>query len=859
MTELMDLVRAGDADAVAALLAGLTPEQRRAELPALRARRTELRDRWSGSGGSWTALLVAGAGCHTAPTAAADWLGSRVFENFGGWRHPALLMVVERQPAEWRAVVVARLAERRAPGWGWSEHFQVLEHLIRGLGCPVPTADPFVLQWQRERSRPDQRGPLPPGTDLYARLATDPFTPVLAPRLFEVAELGSELDGPWAARTDAERWPAVLARLAADGVLDRADLVDRCLARLLRGGRPAEQRSFLAVLRGLAPDEDEYAARVRTLLGLLEGPSTVAGHAQQVLTDLERAGRLAAEVLDEASATVLFRPEKKLVRAQLGWLDRAARADRGRSGPVVLAAAAALGHPDRGLQEQALKLVARHLPAAGPAVLPALREAAAGLDPAHHARAAELFGTEVAAEAYRELLPPVPQPRPVPPPIATAAELAEELGAVLAGDEDPVAFERVLDGLVRHAFRDGAGLAAALAPVLRQNSWHPLRLAAEAAAGMLSPSRAHAVSRGRDTGLRRTGTAFDLHLVSRIEEAVLRLTVRPLPYLLATPTEGTGALAADVLAERIAGYHRLGVTAGPVDLAQALLRVAPPDDPQAVAAVTRTASPDGERLARWLRTGGLPHRSSEPVEPPSASPRPAWRPAPARRLAALPGSPAAAGLPADTGRLLRPLTGGGSEWHWSPWPPAYWAAVLPHHREVTAAQLLHLVASAADQDVRGRARVLPYLAESGGPAGLAVHLAVAYGLAARHREDRTAAVDALLVLAARGDLDGALLGREAAALIGLGAVRPTRLVESLRAAADTGAHGTVWSVLAGLLPALLAGEPGREAGELLALGADCARRCGAKGPIAEVTAVAGRGGTTRRVREAAALQEVLAA
>ncbi|GAA5016444.1 hypothetical protein GCM10025734_66160 [Kitasatospora paranensis] len=606
----------------------------------------------------------------------------------------------------------------------------------------------------------------------------------------------------------------MLARLAADGVLDRTDLLDRCLARLLRGGRPADQRVFLLVLRALAPDRDEYAARVRTLVGLLDGHSTVAGHAQQVLAALDTAGRLAPEVPAEVSATVLFRPEKKLVRAQLGWLDRAARTSPERAGPVVLAAAGAFGHADRGLQEQALKVIARHLAAAGPAVLPALREAAEQLDPAHHGRAAELFGAEVRTEEHGELLPPVPQPRPVPPPVATPAELAEELGAVVAGQDDVVAFERVLDGLVRHAWSDRQALAEALAPVLRVASWHRLHLVAEAAAGLMTPARAHAVAHGKEGGLRgyHGATGFDAQLASRIEEVVRRLAARPVPYLLATPTLATGALDAGVLVDRLAGYERLGVAAGPVDLAQAMLRVAPGADPAAVAAAGLLESPEGERLARWLRTGGLPRPVSVLLEPSTARPL-GRRLSALRRMVEQPAAAGIEGFPRDTAQLLGPpaLHGGPAPW-WEPEPVPHWAAVLPHHREEVAARLLRQVAAVADLDSRGAARVLPYLAEADGPAGLAMHLAVVYGLGARHPEDRTAAVDALLVLAARGDLDGALLGREAAELVLLGAVKPNRLAAALRAAADTGAYGTVWSVLAAALPRLLGEAPPRAAG-----------------------------------------------
>ncbi|MCU7821767.1 DUF6493 family protein, partial [Kitasatospora sp. DSM 101779] len=598
---LADLARKGDTAAVAAALADLAPERRRAEVPALRALRKELRDSWSGSPDRWTALLVAGAGCLTSPTAAAEWIGSRAFEDRAGWRNPLLVEVIERQPIAWRLVVTARLAERRAPGWGWSEHFPLLEHLVRSTGSPVPTTDSFTTQWVRERSRPEPRhrvfGSLPPGPDLYARLATDPFTPVLAPRVFEVPDLAGELEGPWAARDDSERWPAVLARLAADGVLDRADLLDRCLARLLRGGgRPNDHRIHLTVLRALAPTADEYAERARTLLALLSGHSTAAALAQEVLAALDAAGRLDPEVLDEASPTVLFRPEKKLVRAQLGWLDRAARTAPHRAGPAVLAASGAFGHPDRTLQEQALKVVARHLAAAGTAVLPELRAAAEQLDPAHHRRAAELFGAEVQTEEHQELLPPPPQPRPVPAPIATPAELAEELGAVLAGDTALVPWERVLDGLVRHARTDRAALAEALDPVLRTHHGHDLGAVAEAATGRMTAGQAHqAVNPSHRRGRFRTAwsTPFDHQTAARLEEAALRLVTRPLPYLLATPTDSTGSIDPAALVERLAGYAALGTDPGPVDLGQALLRVAPTSDPAVIAAAAALGTPAG--------------------------------------------------------------------------------------------------------------------------------------------------------------------------------------------------------------------------------------------------------------------------
>ncbi|MGW4569495.1 DUF7825 domain-containing protein, partial [Streptomyces sp. NPDC004561] len=198
------------------------------------------------------------------------------------------------------------------------------------------------------------------------------------------------------------------------------------------------------------------------------------------------------------------------------------------------------------------------------------------------------------------------------------------------------------------------------------------------------------------------------------------------------------------------------------------------------------------------------------------------------------------GFPQEFHRLGRPLSAF-DRWHCGHWNPAirrHWLAVLPERRELVAARILPDVAATAAHDERGSA-VLPLLAESGGDAGEAVHLCVAYGLGARQAEERLAAVDALLVLAARGQLDARRLGADLGVLMERGAVMPRRLADSARTAAATGADATIWSVLRHALPAPLAdlatARPeaaavmARGLGELLAVAADCAERCGAHG------------------------------
>jgi hypothetical protein len=126
--------------------------------------------------------------------------------------------------------------------------------------------------------------------------------------------------------------------------------------------------------------------------------------------------------------------------------------------------------------------------------------------------------------------------------------------------------------------------------------------------------------------------------------------------------------------------------------------------------------------------------------------------------------------------------------------------------------------------MRGWAHALPVAAESGGPAGFALHLALAYTLTYDQQGERDAAVDALLVLAARGQLDTELLGQMLAGMLRGRGIEANRVTASLRTAAETGAYATVWSVLEVVLPRLLRDPVVRGTGALLALGVDCASR-----------------------------------
>lgn len=888
--KLMERVTVGDVAGVVRELGELTPDQRgacAAELTAL----FEVIVRRENTEAERIALFAARLGCQVTPEATAVWIRTYPYFTMDTWT----VDLLDLYPVAWRTELVAHLGEQATTA---GAVFAVTEHLVRDTGCPLPASHEFVLTWLYDRADGRERRPRvlggAPGADFLERLRADDFTPKLLP--LAVARPGRLLFG-W---HTSQRPLEALIGLAAEGVVDRdelihnlfadmvgdpphgtqavvtlealalspaehagvarerAALVDHLLGRLLEDGTRMEIAPFLVFLRALASTPAEKALVVRDYLALLDRSLPVATYAQEVLTGLDEAGLLEPGLFTETCERVLLRPEKKLVRAQLGWLGRVARRDPARAGRVLVDAATTFGHREMTLQEQALKLVAKHLKAADDSVLPELRTAAEQLSPGLSARAAELLGTAqgTVTEPYADVLPSVPEPRPVPGPISTAAEVAQELAAVVANDRDVVAFERALDGLVRHAHLDRTALAQALKPVMRREpkshvDWVQSDLYDVASAVRGDEPRRRAVMMRRAVHVTQTGPSptYSLAgsmLAARLTEAMDVIESGAQPFLLAVPTLATGALDAAVLVERISALDELGVTPAPVDLAQALLRATPTSDEQVLSAAEALGSDAGQRLARWLREGGPAHQDSEPkgwphCKPPKPASQGWWTPV-------RPGVVIDPPLPPVAAALIGPYVG--NRGLADPMAP-FWVAQLPHHRD----ELMARDYFEPRVSQRGWPRNLPFVVESGGPAGYSVHLALAFGLLWEPESD--SAVDAMLVLAARRQLDAGLLGRQLEALLNHGLPHADKAGGSLRAAAETGAYATVWSVLEAALPGLLRDTPVRGTAALLALAVECALRCAAKGEIAEVTAVAGRSTSSQTVKNARLLRDAL--
>ncbi|MFK3984043.1 DUF6493 family protein [Micromonospora sp. NPDC050397] len=901
--DLLHAIQLGKADVVGKLLRGGTEEQRLPFGPQLEA---YVKGRPAERGWTWqpvVALAVAALGCLPSAARTAALLGRREVRGWwGAIPVDELTEMARARELPWLGDLARRLAGKLRQD-GDAGEWELVAGLLAEAGVDPPADDAFVRGWLAHRQgwrRDDGRPPL------LDRLRDDPYLDALLPRLFEVDGLGVEL-----ARRDWDRqerrWserpgvPLALVALAAEGRVDRAVLLDGVLGRFLRGDRLAALRAYAVLHDELAPTEAELTERVGRYVRLLpDAHSTIAGLAQAALRRLDEAGGLELDTLLHGSSQLLARPEKMLVKAQLGWLDRVAKRERDRAGEVLESVAVAFGHDALDVQERALTIVLRHARRLDPPTRGRLAELATGLAGDLPARAAAALGVPVVPvpvelPALAPLLPVQPAAS-MPLPLTDIAELAEEISALVHDHGSMIGWERVLAGLVTCHGRDPASLRDALVPVLerydiafstgyvydqprlRQLLGEAIRAAVRVGTRTSGWERGVAMVRAALGGSPAPlptigyGPGPQRVLALRVAEMAVYTRFQPVPALVATPTRVNGQLEATVLVERLAEAERAGWQPWRFDLEQALLRVPREVDGDALTRAAALRSPAGVRLARWLADGGAPH----PVSVREEQRRPARNRLARWELNRLPERRVVVGLRPgaatyDTlGQELfeidppdRPVLEQSDSEH------KLWPAVLPNHREVVAAWALPALAGLADSDQRG-AELLPLLTETAGPVGPAMTLALAYTLAARHEADRVAGLDTFLALAGTGDLDSAALGREIGDLAAAGIVKLTRVVTGLAEADRAGARASVWATIEAALPAVLAAAP-RGGPDLLALGARTATAdssatrseagsevAGERAALLEALAeVSARGGSGRLVTEARRLDRVL--
>ncbi|NUW43444.1 DUF7824 domain-containing protein [Nonomuraea rhodomycinica] len=851
-----DAVRAAvqqeDAAATAALVARLTDEERREVARELPGHLARLRDPgrgrsiWSADANlGWTeAMRIAGAGTIAGAAAVAAWLCRRDFRRF--WQEPDdvpyILQVVAGRPAEWQADLAVRLALRlRGTDDDSSRSVRLAVELLRRTGTEPPAHDPLTLAWIAA-------WPADPGDA--------PLLDTMLPRVFSAEGVGRLLRG------DEER-PARLAALAASGRISRALLLDGCVSRFLRGGTAADLRFFVRLHEALAPSAGEVAERRRDYAALL--PAAPANVAELALKRLRALGGPEPEEAREAVEGLLFRAEGKLVRAGLIWLERLVRDHPGDLDGYAPALATALMCETGEARDRAARLALKHAARFTPDGAAAIRDAVALLPPGEGVALAEAFGGDPVPAAPEsrfasDPLPPVPEPAPMPAPVATPAELLR----LRPSDADWLSTERWLDGFVRLA----AGVRQALTEALvtaagllrvrdywRRPWWHPELWATAMAKELGDPGierrTAESVLDGDrpatveeripEAGHTKLSLRMPLRRYAEVYQALIDGALPP--YLLATPTHLSGRLDAGELVERLEGYERDGGEPLPVDLEQALLRLSRTAPAEVAARAARLTSEAGRAVARLL--------SGERAEPrvelrweegpngPRVRPVVSWD---GTGITVLEGE-----MPPTRPReTLGPLL-----------------PVLAAHRDVAASLTVDTLRSCAPYSTP-EADALTALVTAQGPAGPGMGLLAAETLCLGREE----AVPRLLELAASGGL-GEETGRQLAALLRDDETRweyrsysPAGVLRALEELARRGAHREVWEVMAGLLTVYLPGPGGRATSthtRMMRLAADVAGWAGARGALEPVAELAGRGRVTGLVREARRLHAVLTA
>lgn len=379
--EISALIEQSASDEVTRRVVGLSDDERREvarELPGyLRSRRGD--PTWVWHRGRIDSLRVAGLGCIGGAAAAADWVAQRSLRNPTGPGKQVVAQaaeVVAGRPDAWKAEagrrIAARLRMTETDGWQL-DLWWLSAHLLREAGEPPPALDAFTVGWiATARFQPD-------------KFLHDPFFVAAVPHIFESAGVGRLLIQSRASQGD----PMHAALIAH---IDRRILLDGCVRRFLRGGTVHDLRWFVRLHEILAPTPAETAERLRDYVRLLPvAPGPVAELAFAQVRAADEATPLDAALFAEAAESLLFRAEKKIVRAALVWLAKTARShDRV---PATIEATTGVFATDwTDLAERAVKLTVEHAPHVEPKTSDLVRSAAAELPAVLQAQIAAAYG-----------------------------------------------------------------------------------------------------------------------------------------------------------------------------------------------------------------------------------------------------------------------------------------------------------------------------------------------------------------------------------------------------------------------------------------------------------------------------------
>jgi hypothetical protein len=646
--QLQAALEAGDAQACLALFAGATERERQTVADvAFRRAKQNLPDE--------ATRVAALAACSFTQLNKLGWRAitlPHVGFSFGQQQF-AYQALVERRPswlADW-ARMILEISPRYAP---------VVRRLVREGLCNRPEIENYWLGLL-DRLMVDIGGGRATVRDSLLQdsaLLDDVW------RLFEIEGNGEYSLAAYDKYTPPEStWETALVRLAQEGKLPRARLLDASLDALSRDFAQFRAGWFSRFHEALAPTLDERVDRAERYLNLLASkiPPTVA-FALNALTLLEKAGRLAGAVVLSHIGPALLARSKGTVQAALKLLDRAAEREPARKMDVALQAAEALRHEAADVQAAAMEVIERHGSPTNKALAAFVRGQADAVAASQRSRLAAWLGTADAKPAKATKRPPTSEgktlllragkidrklarlagvddavaavkagsshvpalaftaldiPRLHPDraitPIADLDELIDRFAAVLEEPGSPDDLERVLDGVSRLCaerpddFTRRTGPLAKRARTLLKRRWG----GAFVGTGPLPDLCGLAIAwtsgeMPEPTGQRLADESRTvLHfLTGRVVALAERARRGVAQLLLAAPTHTGAWLDPMALVERIRGWPDASAPPDPLDQVQALLRLAPDNRVAALRKSTKLAGEFGEVLRYALGANG---------------------------------------------------------------------------------------------------------------------------------------------------------------------------------------------------------------------------------------------------------------
>ena len=486
--------------------------------------------------------------------------------------------------------------------WGAIE-WQLVRALLRAGACSTPgeAYSRAMARWV---------GYSEPGheyhRDVYAELLGDPdLLDDDVFRIFEVDGLVSTWEGGFDLWSD---WSAALLRLVAEERISRPRLLDACLAGTQRRFSAATVQAFSVFHGKLRPTADELAERHDIYLILLESPAKPAvGLGLRTLETLQRKGRLDGRALiDHLPAAPATLP-RATARRVVDLVGRVLDVNPALAPGTVSSLLAALTHEASEVQQAVIAVLERHQEAIEPSSRARLTSIVERLDPSVRRRAAGLCGMprEYMCRAANAL-PIVPGPirldvNRIPrlredervAPVRTIEELLDLTAVVLERQDDPEELERWCDGVSRLCDQPVPGDRAR--PLIRRARsiivpFPGTQRTTDTARAVVSIVAHHWLA-GERMWIRAQNPSSFLPfptdagpraaLSRRLAALAVRSEGRQAGPMLSAPTHRGGWIDPLTLIDRL--RH-----AGPiydVDLAQALLRLAPDRSADALAAM----------------------------------------------------------------------------------------------------------------------------------------------------------------------------------------------------------------------------------------------------------------------------------